>query len=140
MTPTLVSCASNGMWRRTAAAVRMIACVLVLFAMAGRALVPPGFMATVNAESGTFVVSMCSGGAETQTIHLDLDDPDSGEAPAEACQFAAAVSAALPEPTFTLTGVPQLSNSGSNQGTLQHLPATSAWPRGAPPTGPPLNA
>jgi|GEM_PF-4282386 len=140
MTATLASRARGGSWRRTAAAVRMIACLLVLLAMTGRALVAPGFMATVNAENGTFVVSMCSGGAETQTIHLDLDDPDSGEGPAEACQFAAAVNAAPPEPPFTLRLVPQLSNSGSTHGTLQHPPATNAWPRGAPPTGPPLNA
>ena len=39
----------------------------------------------------------------SQTIHLDLDAPDSGEAPGEACEFAAAVNAVLPEPASTLT-------------------------------------
>lgn len=140
MTAALLSRAGGGSWRRTAAAVRVIACLLVLLAMTGRALVAPGYMATVNAESGTFVVSMCSGGAETQTIHLDLDDHDSGEAPDEACEFAAAVNAALPEPIFTPIMVPQISSSGSTRATLKHPPATSAWPRGAPPTGPPLKA
>lgn len=140
MTAILAFRARGGSWRRTAEVVHVFACLLVLLAMTGRALVAPGFMATGNAESGTFVVSMCSGGAETQTIHLDLDDPDSGEAPAEACQFAAAVNAAPPEPPFTLRLIPQLSHSGSTHDTLQHPPATSAWPRGAPPTGPPLYA
>ena len=139
MTAALVSCARGGSWRRTAEAVRVIACLLVLLAMTGRALVAPGYMATANAESGEFVVSMCSGGAETQTIHLDLDDPDSRETPGEACQFAAAVTAALPEPSFTLSLLPQPCCNGPIGAAVQHPPTNSAWPSGAPPTGPPLS-
>ena len=133
-----VSRRSGGGWSHTISAVRRIACLLLLLAIAGRAMIAPGFMVSMNADSSSFVVSMCSGGATLSPVHIDLDAPDNDEDESEACAFAAVATTYIAEPVFELTPAPKRLGLAGAPATLEAPAGGSAWPRGAPPTGPPI--
>lgn len=126
--------------RRMRQPLRRVTALLLLCMLLGRALIAPGFMPALNAESGEFVVTMCSGGGGSQTIHLDLDAPEPTSPADQQCAFATIAAAILtPLPVLEAALIPSRP-TGRAPPASAPSPRKKPWPGGAPLTGPPVTA
>jgi len=111
--------------------------LLILAAFLMRALVPVGYMAERDTDSGKFVVEMCDGYGSHKTIvtNIPLGDP-AKKASKDTCPYAAANTSILPtlEP-FAVEALQHVFAVALLENP--QAPIQTAWSLSAPPTGPP---
>lgn len=125
---------------RMSEAVRAATIIILALVMLARALVPAGFMPERNAQTGVFVVAMCSGKADHQTITVHLPGaPAKKDDGRKECPFATTI-------TPVESGPQPLPPPTSVHFRADYTPALGASPvvpmrrPSAPPTGPPAFA
>ena len=125
---------------RICEAVRAAAGILLALVMLARALVPAGFMPERDAQTGDFVVAMCSGKVEHQTIAVHLPGgPAKTDGARKDCPFVNTI-------TPVASGLQPLLPPTAVHFPLEYATALEASPLvpirrpSAPPTGPPAFA
>ncbi len=117
-----------------------VGAIVALMAIVFRAVIPMGYMATANAETGTIEVAVCTGG-HGQEIRLIEMPGEKQPKPAqdEPCPFA--MVAVAPPPA--VTDLATASIVYAFEYARAPLPVAftpDAWGLHAPPTGPPTQA
>lgn len=114
---------------------------LVLAVVLLRALIPGGFMPTLDPHSGKIAVVMCAATPGHEIAFLDLPDgerhQDDGGLADDGCPFAPCGGTILPDPCGSLEAAPAVyAFEFQSQRALPPHPQSVLRPS-APPTGPP---
>lgn len=124
-------------WSRMNPGMASIACLLMLAAVLVRAMMPAGFMPSVNHESGVISVAMCSGNGAVQTIHLGTETPEPDQQTDQTCPFAGLSAPAVVHPPIEIMDVGTVDVPPPPAPTEYIAIVIAIFPVGAPPTGPP---
>ncbi len=133
---THASCIRAGRQRQVSSVAR-IARMLLLLAVIVRAMMPAGFMPSVDRESGVISVAMCSGAGAIQTLHLGDETPEPSQDGRQTCTFASLSAPAIVQPTIEIVDVGTIDAPPSSAFVEYVAIIASTFPLGAPPTGPP---
>lgn len=115
----------------------MAVSLLMLLAVLIRAIMPAGFMPSVDRESGVITVAMCSGAGAIQTLHLGDETPEPSQDGRQTCTFASLSAPVVIQPPIEIVDVGTVDGPRPTAFAAYIAIVTSTFPLGAPPTGPP---